>query len=459
MAEQSNTMASPSNSRHGGNIVHGSQDAVVFSSAASSATQQLKKEDALRETDDFRNYLSQSSIAFFLLGALVGLPCTTITAGAKAMFQGVTGAYGLCAFVTAAFTSLVAPTFAHHIPYSYRTIILTITGLASFGICTVGSNQAGPVIGTMLGGATYAFGMNTYLAVAASFPQYTVVSFSSGCGSSVVLGPALYIVLMGPLGRAWKHVFLVCLCFPVLICAVWWVLLDDAGRRDADRVRKLAITKARALECGSSDFICLQVGSDDSLPVVKETKMGFGPGLTRTGLFFRLILPRYVVPLLFCTMGSIICILGLSPTFQNLRLFRGSPENDLQFEIYYFCYGMGQFSFSALSMKFKMTFIWGWATLQMTIVAIGTVQLFHPFLEYYAVWAAIMFVVGACVGGGVTNTNYKIADEFRRQNQPEEVRSYAMSYGGLGNFGGDALGGCLAILIEVLAKKHLSVRT
>lgn len=70
-----------------------------------------------------------------------------------------------------------------------------------------------------------------------------------------------------------------------------------------------------------------------------------------------------------------------------------------------------------------------------------------------------MVVVGVCVGGGVTNTNYKIADEFRQQNQPEEVRSWAMSYGGTGNFGGDALGGCLAILIEVLAKKHLPIRT
>lgn len=384
--------------------------------------------------------------------------------------------------MTAAFTSFVAPMFAHHIPFSYRTIILTITSLASFAICTAGANEAGPVVGTMLGGATYAFGMNTYLAVAASFPQYTVVSFSSGCGFSVVLGPALYIVLMGALGHSWKKVFLVCLCFPALICAVWWALLDEAGRRDAERVRKIATTKAGPLECGSSDSINLQNRSCDSIPVAEETKMGFGLGLSRTSLFFRLILPRYVIPLLFCTMGAIICILGLSPSFQNLNLLRGSPEGDLQFEIYCtyqefaplilyrpsadnsyvqldFCYGLGQFSFSALSMKIRMTFIWGWAAVQMAVVTIGIVHLCYPFLGYYSVWAVLMFIVGACVGGGVTNTNYKIADEFRRQNQPEEVRSYAMSYGGLGNFGGDALGGCLAILIEVLARKHLSVRT
>lgn len=31
-----------------------------------------------------------------------------------------------------------------------------------------------------------------------------------------------------------------------------------------------------------------------------------------------------------------------------------------------------------------------------------------------------------------------------------------MSYAGLGNFGGDALGGGLAILVEVLATKNMS---
>lgn len=118
-------------------------------------------------------------------------------------------------------------------------------------------------------------------------------------------------------------------------------------------------------------------------------------------------------------------------------------------------YGFGQFLFSTLSMRFKLTFIWGWAIMQIAIVVIGVVQLFSPFLKYYPVWVVFLFLVGGGVGGGVTNTNYKIADDFRRQGEPEEVRSFAMSYGGLGNFGGDALGGSLAILVEVLATKYL----
>lgn len=127
---------------------------------------------------------------------------------------------------------------------------------------------------------------------------------------------------------------MVCLCFPALICAVWWALLDEAGRRDADRVRMLAVTKGSALECGSTDSICLQGRYPDGTPVAEETKAGFGPGRTRTGLFFKLILPRYVIPLLFCTAGAVTCLLGLSPSYQNLRLFEGAPEGDLQYEIY-----------------------------------------------------------------------------------------------------------------------------
>ena len=92
----------------------------------------------------------------------------------------------------------------------------------------------------------------------------------------------------------------------------------------------------------------------------------------------------------------------------------------------------------------------------MVIAVLGVVQLFRPFLRYYAVWAVLMFFVGGLVGGGVTNTNYKLADDFRKKGEPEEVRSFAMSYGGLGNFGGDAIGGGIAIAAEVLSIRNLA---
>lgn len=58
------------------------------------------------------------------------------------------------------------------------------------------------------------------------------------------------------------------------------------------------------------------------------------------------------------------------------------------------------------------------------------------------------------MGGGVTNTNYKIAEDLRKAEEPDEVRSFANSYAGLGNFGGDALGGALGLVFErVVASK------
>lgn len=102
-----------------------------------------------------------------------------------------------------------------------------------------------------------------------------------------------------------------------------------------------------------------------------------------------------------------------------------------------------------------MPAIWAWSLTQLFLAVVGIVQLWYPFLTYYGLWVMWMFMVGACVGGGVTNTNYKIAEDFRRAGEPDEVRSFAMSYAGLGNFGGDALGGGLGLVMQVLASKSM----
>lgn len=102
--------------------------------------------------------------------------------------------------------------------------------------------------------------------------------------------------------------------------------------------------------------------------------------------------------------------------------------------------------------------IWLWAIVQTVLVIIGVVQLFDPFLSYFPVWIAFMFVIGGIVGGSVTNTNHKIADDFKRKGEPDDVRSFAMSYGALGNFGGDAIGGAFGIMVQRLALEHLQAR-
>lgn len=78
-------------------------------------------------------------------------------------------------------------------------------------------------------------------------------------------------------------------------------------------------------------------------------------------------------------------------------------------------------------------------------------QLFAPFLRYYGAWIVFIFLLGGVVGAAVTNTNGKIAEDFRQKGEGEEVRAFAMSFGGLGNFGGDAVGGGVGVVVQRVA--------
>lgn len=121
-------------------------------------------------------------------------------------------------------------------------------------------------------------------------------------------------------------------------------------------------------------------------------------------------------------------------------------------------YDTAQFLFSILSALRPVPLVWIWTGTQVAVMVIGLLQLAYPFLTYYGVWIVMLFLTGACVGGGVTNINHKISDDFRRAGEEDEVRSFAMSFAGLGNFGGDALGGAFAVLVQQVATKALAPR-
>jgi hypothetical protein len=124
-----------------------------------------------------------------------------------------------------------------------------------------------------------------------------------------------------------------------------------------------------------------------------------------------------------------------------------------------FAYGSAQFLFSALVAFKPMPIIWIWTGTEVILATIALLQLWYPFLNYFWAWMIVMFMVGGCVGGSVTNTNFKIAEDLRRAGESDEVRSFANSYAGLGNFGGDALGGALGLVIEMVVAKGLEPRT
>lgn len=79
-----------------------------------------------------------------------------------------------------------------------------------------------------------------------------------------------------------------------------------------------------------------------------------------------------------------------------------------------------------------MPVIWIWTGAEIALTTIALIQIWHPFLTHFGVWFVFMFFIGGCVGGSVTNTNYKIAEDFRKAGEPDEVRSFANSYAGLG---------------------------
>jgi hypothetical protein len=120
--------------------------------------------------------------------------------------------------------------------------------------------------------------------------------------------------------------------------------------------------------------------------------------------------------------------------------------------------GLGEIIFATVSLFRTLPYLWRWAVLQIIVVGIGISQLFYPFLTYFPVWLFLALLIGGFEGAAVTNTNYKIAEDCRKREEPEEVRAFAMSYGGLGNFSGDIIGGGIAVAIEKLSECYLHAR-
>ncbi|KAL1967378.1 hypothetical protein VTN77DRAFT_3163 [Rasamsonia byssochlamydoides] len=395
-----------------------------------------------------REWFRSDILGFFFLGILVPAPTMVVVSGARLMFVGSTGISGVCLALPAAVTSFTVSFFVHYIPYSTRVLLNVILAMLSLAICTAGASIAGPVVGTVVAGFVYAFGSNTYLSAAAFYDQRTVIAFSIGTGMAAIVGPLIYIMFMAIFHDDWRMTYRVTIPLPALQLLLWWLVLSKKGRVLAEQTRA---------GCLSQDP---RQHTDSETPsITVDERPGFGPERTRTGLFFKVILLRYVVPQTLCTMGALFALQGLVPTFLALRTFKAAPEGDLNYQLNFLIYGTATFIFSLVSMVRAFPQIWLWATMQWVLVTIGIIQLFVPFLNYFAVWIIFIFVIGGIVGGANTNTCYKIAEDFRRKGEPEVVRSFAMSYGVLGNFAGDAIGGGIAVLVQRVAESNLPVRS
>lgn len=459
----------------------------------------------------------------------IAFPTMVVTTAANEMFAGITGAYGICLSLTAAVASFGTPLVARYLPYNVCTAMCTVASLLSYVLCTVprpldgtqDSNKAGPVIGTMLAGFVYAFGTNTYMAIAAFAPSEAILGLSIGSGFSSILGPGIYIGVTAAFQQEWKRTLLVCLPTALGIPAVWIGLVGPNIRHAAENsrlgcIKKLAGSSTTVSTCDltpkeAKDLeasrernqlhaVNDQQARDYNKDLLTEQghpeatgRQGFGHQRTRTALLFKTIIPKYTLPLFICTSSAIISLFGTAPTVQELKRFRAVPQGDLQFQLVcrfsehsfptptvmfrndrmrricvlqngrrhtdsslVLSYGSAQFISSTIAGFCPLRSVWALSIAQLGLTVIGIVQLFHPFLTYYGVWVGIMFLVGGCVGAGITFTNHKIAADFRRAGEPDEVRSFAMSYAGLGNFGGDALGGALGIVMQTMATRSLT---
>ncbi|KAI0861119.1 hypothetical protein F4860DRAFT_503493 [Xylaria cubensis] len=390
-----------------------------------------------------------------------------ITTASSLMFDGITGVYGICLSATAAVSAFAGPMVARYVPFNVCTIILTVASVLAYVVCTLpqplndatGQVKAGPVIGTMLAGFVYAFGTQNYLTVAAFFPSEAVVALSTGSGLAISLGAGLFIGLMnGPFPESWRKCYLVIAPTALLMPLVWWCLFDKTNREAAESSRRRSLKKEPLGLCNTSSDTDDKNGLEAEvveINITESTKPGFGPHRSRTSFLFMTILPRYVLPLIICTTCAIFCLFGLAPSIQDLNRFPDAPKGDLQFQLVFFAYGSAQFLFSALVAVQPIPIIWIWTGIEVVLTTIVFLQIWYPFLKSFWVWWFIMFLVGGCVGGSVTNTNYKISQDFRKAGEPDEVRSYANSYAGLGNFGGDALGGAIGLVVQLVIIPNL----
>ncbi|KAI0197810.1 hypothetical protein F4808DRAFT_452322 [Astrocystis sublimbata] len=395
-----------------------------------------------------------------------------ITAAASAMFDGITGVYGIVFSLAAAIASFAGPILGPRIPNDVATIILTLASVLAYIICTLphplsnmsGKNKSGPVVGTALAGFVYAFGTQHYLSVAAFFPSEAVVALSTGSGLSIVFGTGIYIALVNKaFVQDWRRCFLVIAPTALSMPIIWWFVFDKAGRRAAELSRRQSLQRYR--QSASSDTVerpdvekvsANAANDSDERAPSQVSRPGFGPNKTRVGLFFQTILPRYILPLIICTSCAILCLFGLAPALQTLNRFPDAPAGYLEFELIFFAYGSAQFLFSALVAVKPVPIIWIWTGVEVTLTTIILIQIWYPFIHYFWIWWVLMFFVGGCVGGSVTNTNYKISKEFKEAGEPDEVRSFANRFAGLGNFGGDAIGGAIGLVIQLVVVTKLT---
>ncbi|OJD35304.1 batten s disease protein cln3 [Diplodia corticola] len=400
-----------------------------------------------------RGWFRRDVIAFFLLGHTMALPMTILSTAAHSMFGGFTGVFMIVVSLSVIATAFPTPPILRFIPHWLRVALIFVGSCLSFYFSTLGEPKIPPgqISGTSMAATVHAFATCAFHETSAYFDPRTHAAFSTGSSSAVLVGPALYIGLMQAYDGKWRTVLLVCLCVAPLFPMVWWGLVPAQGRRAAEEGRRAARSKRRRTSTGTSTPVEdpeKDAGVTQTTPPTATSTSGFGPERTRTGLFFKCLLPKYVVPQAITVLLGLVALFGLAPVFMYLYSFDKVPMGELQFQLCYLTYAFAAFLASTFTPSIPL---WALSVGQALLLVLSLVNITHPFFTYYGVWIMIIFLHGAFVGAAVRNTSRKIDGDFRRRGEPEAVRAWAVSYGGgLGNVVGDFLGGACAIMVQRL---------
>ncbi|KAL0260301.1 battenin CLN3 protein [Diplodia seriata] len=405
----------------------------------------------LHQTGSARGWFRRDVIAFFLLGH-------TVT---HSMFPGFTGAFMIVVSLSVVATAFPTPPLLRFIPHWLRVALVFVGSCLSFYFSTLGEPKIPPgqISGTSMAATVHAFATCAFHETSAYFDPRALAAFGVGSGSAVLVGPVLYIGLMQAYSGKWRTVLLICLCVTPLFPMTWWGLVPKAGRHAAEEGRRAARSKSRRRRSTGTSTPDVQDPEKDAGGGATPAPPpriggggggGFGPERTRAGLFFKRLLPAYVVPQAAAVMLGLVALFGLAPVFMYRYSFAAAPLGELQFQLSYLAYGIAQFLSSFLPRP-SPRLLWLWPALQSVLIALSLVQVTHPFFTYYGVWIMFVFLHGAVVGAAVVNTSRAIDADFRRRGEPDEVRAFAVSYGGgLGSVIGDFLGGGFAIMVQRL---------
>lgn len=139
----------------------------------------------------------------------------------------------------------------------------------------------------------------------------------------------------------WRSSLLVALPLPVLQALIWWTMLSRDGRHAAEKTRRLANVRDTAGRPAppkpptNTDLERTVTSASATAATAGHGGQGFGPGTgrTRIGMFARVILPHYVLPLLLCMLGAMFTLQGLAPTFLTLNSFKVAPKGDLNWQL------------------------------------------------------------------------------------------------------------------------------